>query len=144
MGMKRILAGVDGSSESAASAEKAADIAQAIGAQLDIVYVVPRWQPPGPDAYVKSEEERRELVEHQYSAALLSELERRCRRPGLAIVTETERGPVAESLADRADSTGAEMVVVGHRGRGAVARALLGSVADRLVQICHKPVLVVR
>jgi nucleotide-binding universal stress UspA family protein len=36
------------------------------------------------------------------------------------------------------------MVVVGHRGRNAVARALLGSVADRLVQISPKPVLVVR
>ena len=37
-----------------------------------------------------------------------------------------------------------EPQVVGHRGRNAVARALLGSVADRLVQICPKPVLVVR
>jgi len=30
------------------------------------------------------------------------------------------------------------------RGRNAVARALLGSVADELVQISPKPVLVVR
>jgi len=36
-----------------------------------------------------------------------------------------------------------DLVVVGHRGRGALARLLLGSVADRLVQICPKPVLIV-
>jgi len=34
-------------------------------------------------------------------------------------------------------------VVVGSRGRGAVTRVLLGSVADRLVHICKIPVLVV-
>jgi nucleotide-binding universal stress UspA family protein len=37
-----------------------------------------------------------------------------------------------------------QLVAVGHRGRGAIRRALLGSVADALVQICPKPVLVAR
>ena len=43
-----------------------------------------------------------------------------------------------------AQSGDVEMVVVGHRGRGAIKRMLLGSVADRLVQICPKPGLIVR
>jgi nucleotide-binding universal stress UspA family protein len=33
--------------------------------------------------------------------------------------------------------------VVGHRDRNQLARMLAGSVADRLVQICEKPVMVV-
>jgi nucleotide-binding universal stress UspA family protein len=32
---------------------------------------------------------------------------------------------------------------VGSRGHGAMARVLLGSVSDRLLRICAKPVLVV-
>jgi nucleotide-binding universal stress UspA family protein len=36
-----------------------------------------------------------------------------------------------------------DLVVAGSRGQGAVARALLGSVSDRLVHLCPKPILVV-
>ena len=142
--MKRILAGIDGSAEAAAAAEKAADLAQAVGADLLLVYVVPPRPPPGPETYVQSDEERRELIDHGYAAALLREQELRCRRNGLAIDTATRTGPVAETLADMAEAGEFDVVAVGHRGRGAVTRALLGSVADRLVQISHKPVLVVR
>jgi nucleotide-binding universal stress UspA family protein len=54
------------------------------------------------------------------------------------------RGSPAETLADTAERLGFEVVVVGSRGRGTVARMLLGSVADRLVHICKKPVIVAR
>ena len=37
-----------------------------------------------------------------------------------------------------------DLLVVGSKGRGAVARMLVGSTTDRLVHISHKPVLVVR
>lgn len=53
-------------------------------------------------------------------------------------------GPVAETLADTALHGGFDLLVVGTKGRGAVSRVLLGSVADRLVHICQVPVLVVR
>ena len=58
--MKRILVGVDGSPEAALAAEKAADLAQATGAKLQLVYVVPSRPPPGPAEYVV-ENERWEL-----------------------------------------------------------------------------------
>ena len=48
--MKRILVGVDGSPEAAVAAEKAADLAQATGAKLQLVYVVPSRPPRGPAA----------------------------------------------------------------------------------------------
>jgi nucleotide-binding universal stress UspA family protein len=139
--MKRILVGIDGSLEAAAAADKAADLAAATGASLKLVYVVPPHVPPGPGAYL-SGLERRDVVEGDYVPALLRELEMRCRRPGVVIDTATLIGPVAEALADSAE--GADLVVVGHRGRGAVAQTLLGSIAKRLVQISSCPVLVVR
>src|SRR5229473_5780480 len=138
--MKRILVGVDGSAEAANAAEKAADLAKATGADLTIAYVVPPRPPPGPEAYVP----KGDLVERGYAAALLRELELRSRREGVTVETETHIGPVAETLADVGVLGGFDLVVVGHRGRGSVRRALLGSVADRLVQISSKPVLIGR
>src|SRR5438477_2226832 len=139
--MKRILVGINGSPEAAAAADKAADLAQATGASLQIMYVVPRHLPRGPGAYA-SDVARRDLVERDYVPGLLHELERRCRRKGVIIDSATATGPVAEALAETASDF--DMVVVGHRGRGSVASKLLGSVAKRLVQISPTPVLVVR
>jgi nucleotide-binding universal stress UspA family protein len=64
---------------------------------------------------------------------------------GVPTVASLElEGPVAERLAEVAEQDGYDLVVVGSRGRNAVARMFLGSVADRLVHICKKPVLVAR
>lgn len=53
-------------------------------------------------------------------------------------------GPPAEALASAAETGDVDLVVVGSRGRGVLARTLLGSVSDRLAHVCHRPVLVVR
>jgi nucleotide-binding universal stress UspA family protein len=84
-----------------------------------------------------------DMAEQGYAAALLREMEQRCQRPGVRIETMTATGAISETLAQTAGAW-ADLVVVGHRGRGAVKRMLLGSVADQLVQISPKPVLVVR
>jgi len=54
------------------------------------------------------------------------------------------KGTPAESLAELADTGGYDLIVVGSKGRGAVARMLIGSTTDRLVHISRKPILVVR
>jgi nucleotide-binding universal stress UspA family protein len=58
-------------------------------------------------------------------------------------VVRLELGDPAERLAAVASEEGAEMLVVGSRGRGALAAALLGSVSRELVATSTCPVLVV-
>ena len=141
--MKRLLVGIDGSPEGDVAAVRAAALAKALGARLTIAYVVPPRAPAFAEEYA-AEVPRADVPERDYVAALLFQAELRCRNQGVAAETVSLTGPVAETLSDTASSGDYDMVVVGHRGRGAVQRALLGSVADRLTQICARPVLVIR
>ena len=50
----------------------------------------------------------------------------------------------AHAIAERAREIGAAMIVTGTHGRSGISRALLGSVAERLVRESPVPVLVVR
>jgi nucleotide-binding universal stress UspA family protein len=50
---------------------------------------------------------------------------------------------VAKLVASAADEVGADLIVVGTHGRGAVTGAVLGSVARSLCHLSHRPVLVV-
>lgn len=141
--MERILVGVDGSAESRHAAEFAATLAKATGAQLIIASAVaPRVAFEVTPEIVTQGEEWAEIERARVSAsikALAVSLD-----AGRGVETLSVDGPAAEALSELARTAGADLLVVGHRGRNAVARALLGSVADRLVQISPKPVLVVR
>jgi len=139
--MKRILVAIDGSEPAARGARLAADIAVRFGARLTLLYVVPRLLLP-PDVYgltvEEVEREHRAHAERILQAALAS-----LGGAGVEIDSQVLAGPPAEILAEAATAPDVGLVVVGSRGQGAVARVLLGSVSDRLVHVCPKPILVV-
>jgi nucleotide-binding universal stress UspA family protein len=139
--MRRILVGVDGSPESRRAADQAAELARPLEAKLLLAYVVSLPAALGPEAIELS---GWELAERARARDLLEELGRHYREQGIGIETAMPSGAPAETLAEMAATDDVELVVVGHRGRGSLARVLLGSVADRLVQISPKPVLVNR
>lgn len=66
------------------------------------------------------------------------------RRHGLSVETLVESGNAADLLIDRAAESFADLIVVGSRGLGPVARVVLGSVSTHLVGHAGCPVLVVR
>jgi nucleotide-binding universal stress UspA family protein len=53
-------------------------------------------------------------------------------------------GPAVDEILDLAEEVGADLIVIGSRGLGAISRALLGSVSESVVKHAHCPVLVVR
>src|SRR5690606_18400607 len=90
------------------------------------------------------------------SPETLQELEAQRQQEGEAIVAATTRalGVDAETRVVRGDpghqlcvlaaELGASVIVVGSRGRGGLARALLGSVSDYVIRHAPCPVLVMR
>jgi nucleotide-binding universal stress UspA family protein len=136
--MKKILVAIDGSDVSTNAARKARELADAIGAELTLAYVVPPYvyptEPLGPiEELEKAEMSRGQRLLDDAAAAIGGSAKK--------LVLE---GPVAETLADQAEKDAVEMVVVGSTGKGAVKRLLLGSVSSRLVHVCKRSILVVR
>jgi nucleotide-binding universal stress UspA family protein len=52
-------------------------------------------------------------------------------------------GPAAKAVTELAAAGNYDLVVVGVRGKGLASRLLLGSVADRIIRICDRPVLLI-
>lgn len=122
----------------------AIQFAESIGA---LVFVVHAFHPPDPAPYpypdvsVFSPE-----VMEQYYAGVRRDLEEvvgKLSKSG-RVETRAVPAPAAAGLLEVADEVGADLVVVGATRRGAVARTLLGTTAQRVARGAHAPVLVIR
>jgi nucleotide-binding universal stress UspA family protein len=143
---KSIVCGVDGSADSQAALAAAIDLAARLRLRLIMANVVePIHAPYVGSASLGGGMLRPELPttdQHEDAAnELLVELSARMG------VEQADRrvvvGYAAERLADLADEEGAEMIVVGSRGRGSFKAAFLGSVSTSLIGVARCPVLVV-
>ncbi len=137
--MKKILVAVDGSLASIHAAKMGLELGKALGADVTLVHVAPSLitaadLPLTPIATLRE-------AELASGARTLGEVEKVLEGK---VATRNLLGPPAETIADLAMDDGFDLVVVGNKGRAAVSRVLLGSVADRLTHICKRPVLVVR
>jgi nucleotide-binding universal stress UspA family protein len=141
--MKKILVGVDGSLESIAALAIATDIAQAHGGTITVATAVEPAEASWTARGLAADTLETDTVRRKAALAVLS-----AAAAGIPSSLHPEqtvlRGRAASALAEQAEAGQFDLVVVGHRGRNGVARALLGSVADRLVQISTVPVLVAR
>lgn len=136
-----ILVAVDGSPHSLKGAKEAARIAKAIGAKLEVAYVLPPIllsESVYADTIKKIDEANKAEAEAIFAKA------REAIGSGVQVDTVMLNGAPAEALSDLAQAERFWGVVIGAKGHSAVSRMLLGSVTDRLVHISHKPVLVVR
>lgn len=64
--------------------------------------------------------------------------------PGVAVERQIAEGEPEEMIVAAADRSGADMIVMSSHGRGAIGRAIFGSVADRVTRSSTVPVLVLR
>lgn len=133
-----ILVGVDGSPCAQAALEWAFERAVALDAPLTVVEA---WTPPS-TRFVPAGLDLGTIARTIHIE--LDDLVGNWRQkfPQVRVATEVHTGGAAAHLV--AASAGARLVVVGSRGRGTVAGALLGSVSQELIHHAHCPVAIVR
>jgi len=141
--MARLLIAVDGSPASLRALEFGASLAAKLGAGVVLLHAMPQVVLPvggdGPDVL----SELQSSLQGE-SSRLLAAMADKARSYGVAVETEVGVGNAALAISERAEAADIQMVVMGSRGQGAVARLLLGSVATEVVHTATKPVVVVR
>jgi nucleotide-binding universal stress UspA family protein len=122
----------------------AAAIARAAKARLRLA-LVHQLPPPPSDRESLKIYTSLEVAVRKSQRAYLREVAGRLREGwGIQVTSVSPDGPVGPTLIRYFGELGADLVVMATHGRGALGRALLGSVADHVVRTADIPVMLVR
>lgn len=144
---KRILVAVDGSNISHLALQEAVSLSKHLGAKLRIVTVVEAVMISGEADYVDFKEVRNAAIRHgeeaQQNAKKLAQ-ERGVEAETRLIEIKTAGDRVTDMISKEADEWPADLIVIGTHGRRGFNNLLMGSVAEGVVRIASKPVLLIR
>ncbi len=144
MAFSKIVLGYDGSESSKKALKKAVELAKKLGAELYAVSVVKPPEFAAIDFIPPEEIEEYEKEELSKEQQLLKEVIEYAKEHGLEVKTAILEGDPAEEIMEYADEVGADLITVGHRGKGGLKKLLLGSTASTLVKYANQSVLVVK
>ena len=137
-----IVVGIDESAPSERGLRKAIDLAEVLQAELHVIHAV---HIPGtllavlnqvPADIVQLEQAQRDSV-WATADPLLEQTSVTVKRVDLT-------GYPADAVVEYAEGVGAELIVIGSRGRGELAALFLGSTSHRILHLAHCDVLVVK
>jgi nucleotide-binding universal stress UspA family protein len=134
-----ILVGHDGSTDAETAFEDALDLAALAGARLSVVSVA---SPPEPPTEVETQAAIESATAHYET--LFESLRRQARERKVELGTHVLVGHPADQILKWASQHSVDLIVVGHRGRSAIAEWVSGSTSRRVVAHAKGPVLVVR
>ena len=145
MAYQNILVPVDGSETSYAAVAQAAELAKAFGGKITVVQVLAL------DPYIAAEyisaTQTNDLIERARTSVLKTLEEAAAKFSDLGIPVEAkllEGQVVHREIIKEAETSIADLIVIGSHGRTGLKRLFLGSVAQSVLGEAHIPVLVVR
>jgi nucleotide-binding universal stress UspA family protein len=137
-GAEPVVIATDGSESAEQAVRAGARMARALGTTAVLAYVRPSIGPLGEPYYQEKLSEQTEQAR-----AALDRAQTLVEQEGCEAEEEILEGTPAEAIVRLARVRNAPMIVVGSRGLGAVAGALLGSVSSAIIHRADRPVLVV-
>lgn len=142
--MLKILLPVDGSASAVNATRKLIETLgwyrEAPAIELCTVHL-PLPKVPNMGAFVSKEMVRKYYEEE--SDAMLKPSRELLDAAGVQYTAERLIGPVAETIVERARTSGADMIFMGTRGMSALASMALGSIATRVLHLVRIPVVLV-
>jgi nucleotide-binding universal stress UspA family protein/CheY-like chemotaxis protein len=147
--IQRILCPVDFSPCSEAALRYATSLADAVGADVEVLHVfweVPPYLPVDPTAFGMPADGTRTMTTYlrdqsqERLDALVAQLDERWHH---RIAKRSMAGEPGPRIVEACEAEGYDLVVMGTHGHGALRRVLLGSVADKVVRASPVPVLIV-
>jgi nucleotide-binding universal stress UspA family protein len=146
--IQKILIAVDGSKHSLKCVEYGATLAKGLGAKVLLFHVVkPYSLPDSLRSFAKAEHMATidaDLLKKGAQYLLASALDIAHDMGVKDVTIEAEEGPIARTIAKRAESYKADMLVIGSRGMGDVEGMLRGGVSHRVEILAKCPVMVVK
>ena len=139
---KRILVAVDFSGSSRKACEVGVELAENFKVPMTLVHVIPAAAVSYSGGPYIPAPEYTQFVEDSARTALRDEAGRLQGR-GVAIETALKTGRAWEEILETANGLDVGLIVIGTHGRRGLPRAILGSVAERVVRLSHVPVLTV-
>lgn len=143
--LDNILLATDGSKSSEAAAATTAKIAGQFGSRLHLVHVTPVHS--FYSCYGEGESDTLSIFEEddERARSLLERQAEKLRSEGVNVEqTHLRIGEPDAEVVALAEEIGADLVVAGSHGTGAMKRATIGRVSESIVRHAHCPVLVVR
>jgi len=134
------LVAIDGSDGSDAAVDEALALAGRVGAHVTFASV--RRPPSAVLGYPYYER----LLRNELATArdTVAAAESKAREAGVDAESTILEGEPADEILSAADNRCVDLIVMGSRGRGALAGAMLGSVSSAVVQHANVPVLVAK
>jgi nucleotide-binding universal stress UspA family protein len=139
---RKILIATDGSENNRSAICEAMRLAQALGSDLVVVYVIDTGVlnsaafGEGADFVLSSLK-----AEGDKAIGLVREL---AKGTNVAVDAQILQGKPASAITSFAAKNGIDLIVVGASGKSGIEELLLGSVADRVIRTASCPVLVVK
>jgi nucleotide-binding universal stress UspA family protein len=140
--MNRILIAIDGSPSADEAIDFGLELAADQHATVTFVHVVPQVDVVPTSGFGFTAAVPHELTETD--TELNDQARVRAEEAGVTALARLLRGDPVDEIVAYADTIDADLIVVGSRGHGTLASALLGSVSRGVLREARRPVLVVR
>jgi nucleotide-binding universal stress UspA family protein len=135
--MKKILVGFDGSEGSRQALNRSISLLNDQG-ELLVLAVIPR---PSDKTFV--DKEMYKTIKKK-AEVMIDELVSSIGQQDYTITGIIEQGDPSVQIINASNRLNVDLIVLGSKGTSKIGRYLLGSVANKVVQYAHKPVMVVR
>jgi len=135
--MKKILVGFDGSQGSKQALTRSISLLDEHG-ELLLLAVIPS---PSDKTFVDNDIYK---TMKKKAENMINELVSDIGQQGFFITGIIEEGDPSARIIDASNRLNVDLIVLGSKGTSKIGRYLIGSVANKVVQYAHKPVMVVR